>query len=754
MVDLKPRPKQQEVLAYQGGWMGVSAVPGSGKTYTLSLLAANLITSGAVNEDQEVLIVTLVNSAVDNFSSRVGNFVEQFGLMRDMNYRVRTLHGLAHDIVRERPDLAGLSDRFNIVDDRDGEEITKAAVTTWIRTHPEFLLEWSDESIDLQRDAKVMRGWEDTLIKLATAFIRQSKDLQLNPRQLRDRFERVRMNSSLLTFGLDVYETYQRGLALRSLVDFDDLITLALQCLRADPSYLERLRYRFPFILEDEAQDSSRLQEETLRLLAGENGNWVRVGDPNQAIFETFTTASPEYLRRFLTLPQVTARDLPDSGRSTRSVIRLANELIRWSLEEHPVEELRGALTPPYIRPTNARDPQPNPPDQPDEIFLHSRKYSADEELRTIVRSLKKWLPENSSQSVAILVPRNERGNKVVSALKDAGLPVVELLQSSQTTRQTAGILQRILVSLNKPADSARLADVFRDYALLTRGEDEPHRNGVIHQAAEALSRCQNPEEFLYPRPEKDWLERLEFSGHALELIEFLDQFRSVLRRWQQAVLLPVDQLILTISQDLFSDPAQLALAHSLALLLERAARSHPDWQLSQMAEELAMIVRNERRILGFTDAEPGFDPDQHKGEVVVATIHKAKGLEWDRVYLMSVNNYDFPSAQPHDQYYAEKYFVRGQLNLEAEALAQLRALAKGNLSELYLQEGVATRQARLDYCAERLRLFYVGITRARRSLIITWNTGKASSGRENQRSLPFVHLHEFWEAHRDSPAA
>jgi DNA helicase-2/ATP-dependent DNA helicase PcrA len=83
--------------------MGVSAVPGSGKTHTLSLLAAQIIASGALEDDQEVLVVTLVNSAVDNFASRVGSFVESFGLLPNLGYRVRTLHGLAHDIVRERP---------------------------------------------------------------------------------------------------------------------------------------------------------------------------------------------------------------------------------------------------------------------------------------------------------------------------------------------------------------------------------------------------------------------------------------------------------------------------------------------------------------------------------------------------------------------------------------------------------------------------------------------------------------------------
>ena len=55
--------------------MGVSAVPGSGKTQILSMLAAQIIASGVLEDDQEVLVVTLVNAAVDNFSIRVGNLV-------------------------------------------------------------------------------------------------------------------------------------------------------------------------------------------------------------------------------------------------------------------------------------------------------------------------------------------------------------------------------------------------------------------------------------------------------------------------------------------------------------------------------------------------------------------------------------------------------------------------------------------------------------------------------------------------------
>src|SRR5512137_2380047 len=109
----KPRPGQAEVLTYTGGRMGISAVPGSGKTHTLSCLAAQLVADPSLQEDQEVLIVTLVNSAVLNFSSRIAAFIQEKGLLPNYGYRVRTLHGLAHDIVRERPSLVGLSDQFS-----------------------------------------------------------------------------------------------------------------------------------------------------------------------------------------------------------------------------------------------------------------------------------------------------------------------------------------------------------------------------------------------------------------------------------------------------------------------------------------------------------------------------------------------------------------------------------------------------------------------------------------------------------------
>jgi DNA helicase-2/ATP-dependent DNA helicase PcrA len=187
-----------------------------------------------------------------------------------------------------------------------------------------------------------------------------------------------------------------------------------------------------------------------------------------------------------------------------------------------------------------------------------------------------------------------------------------------------------------------------------------------------------------------------------------------------------------------------LALAHKLAALLRDVADAHPNYRLVELVEELAVIARNERRFLGFDIADTGFEPPP--GEVTVATMHKAKGLEWDRVYLMSVNNYNFPSGQAHDTYISEQWFVRDRLNLEAEALAQLDLLAGSRAGSGSDQmASTPTQEARRAYISERLRLLYVGITRARRDLIITWNTGRRRSERL-QPAVPFIALHEYWQ--------
>ena len=800
-----PRPSQQQILLYDGGRLGIAAVPGAGKTHILSALAAKIIQSGTLQDEQEVLIVTLVNSAVDNFKNRLESFFDN-KLASLYKYRVRTLHGLAHDIVREKPASVGLENRFSIIDEREAGFIRRESVNAWLANHS--LDEYLDPALDQSKTDWVKRQQlPDLLDSLALAFIRSSKDRLITPESLRTKLDSSPTPLPLAELGWSIYADYQRALVYRGAVDFDDLIRLALTLLENDEEYLARLQYRYPFILEDEAQDSSRTQERILSLLSGgflpersrsdsggadeghivgdlalrlrssENtrrsaqrgeleGNWVRVGDPNQAIFETFTTASPELLRAFIqNNPSV---DMPESGRSQPSILALANHLIDWVMESHPIPEARTALSVPHIVPVPEDDPQQNPPDDPEAIKFISKKYTPDEELEAVVKSVKGYVdsiwdfPDDDKPTIAILVPRNQRGVDVVNALRQKGIEPIELISSTSETRAAAGSLSYLLAYLADPSSAKKLSKASevwrRDWregmslrAQVAKQSPEDEENAenegvasteehrlattsggeeiassqqtLLAMTSTLLRKMVDVENFVAPQNADDWLSAVRES-ETVHVIQELSAFRVVIQRWLSAVTLPIDQLVLTLAQDVFSEASDLALAHKLALVLRSAADDHADWRLPELTAELAVIAKNERRFIGFSSDDSGFDPERHRGRVVVTTMHKAKGLEWDRVYLMSVNNYDFPSAMPNDRFISERWFVRSGLDLTAEALAQLSALESRGEYDWY-EEGAATMRSRLDYVKERLRLLYVGITRAKRELIVTWNSGR-----------------------------
>jgi DNA helicase-2/ATP-dependent DNA helicase PcrA len=751
-----PRPDQEKVLGFveTGGYLGVSAVPGSGKTAILSYLAARLV-QASIRDEEEVLIVTFANSAVDNFARRIREFLHQTdrSLLPEVGYRVRTLHGLAHDILRERPALLGLPEDFDIVDERVSAQILGDAASNWLRANPQVFEAFVDQGLDENRRRYLAREkWPELITTVARSFIRRAKDYQLTPAALREQMPRFDGPWTIGAMCLDIYEHYERGLRYRGGLDFDDLIRLALLGLQTDRQLLERLRARWPYILEDEAQDSSYLQEQILRLLTAK-GNWVRVGDPNQSINTTFTTSNVRFLNEFLHEPGVVAVPIVYSGRSNRRIIALANNLIDWTLTEHPNSTIRAnAFRDQHIEPTLPGDPQPNPIDTPDDVvMLYDKALSPEAELDLVVKSIGRWLPQHRDRTCAVLVPDNQRGFKVSEALEANELPHEDMLRSTVTTREAARALGHILRYLAAPLSSSLLARAYQVWVERFETSDGEEEQGatvtLTRRVADGLRRCGQVEAYLWPRLDLDWLADYKPAQEDPAVRAELIEFRNVIRHWLEASTpLPIDQLTLTISQDLYQSAdvdraaRDLALAHKLAVVLRQIADEHPAYRLPQLADELDRVASNQQRFIGFGEDDLGFAPKP--GIVTVATMHKAKGLEWDRVYLLGVNNYDFPSGEAHDVYRGETWYIRDGLNLEAEAVAQVEAIAE---RKDYLLQ-VATQKARTDYAEERLRLLYVGMTRAQRELILTWNTGSRDD-QPKQPAAPFLALYTFLES-------
>ena len=725
------RPAQQSILTYTHGPMAISAVPGSGKTFTLSTLAAELIATRLEAFDSAILMVTYQRSAVDNLKQQVGQRLRDRGLP-NAGHEVRTLHSLGYEIVRQQPALAGVSDDFEVADERRTTQMLETATRLWIEEDPlrwQVLISRFDATTAQRRSREIAQD-------VARGVIRLAKNLRLQPTDIRDRLFELEPDETeqffLLEMALGVFEYYEIQLHTAGVLDYEDLVSRATTVLSQHQDLTDRHRRRWPYVLEDEAQDSTPLQEEMLALITGPEGNWVRVGDPNQAIMSTFTASDPDFFRQFLAKPEVERRELPNSGRSSRRIIELANYLVKWTCERHPVREVRRrAFRLQRIEPTPPGDPQPNPDNQTSRIVVH-RYPDLEAELSDVAQRAARYANDHPDDTVAILVPTNTLGYQVSDYLKDLHVSYVELLRATGTSRGIARTLASLIRYLGEPLVRRHLVAVYE--ALIDYAGIRPQGTSQARVAA-LLNSIQRPEQLIYPGPENTITSALPPipGGLTNRELETLERMRVVITEGLKAVTLPIDELTMTLAQQRFDKPNELAVAHRIAVHMRRLHDANPEWRLPRLADELYAVAEGELSLPGLDEHELGFEPAP--GDITLTTLHRSKGLEWDLVYVVSITPFDFPDS-PDDVILG---YHEGLGNPVEEANAQLRGLM-GQVGKDTSHS--ASDSAKLELISERLRLLYVAITRARRYLFLSWNR-EGRAGRRG-RAIALEELDRF----------
>ncbi len=707
----QPREGQRQILEYQGGLLGVSAVPGSGKTTTIAALTARLI-AGGLPEGGRVLVVTYQNAAVENLRARIREELEAQGKLQ-IGCDVRTLHSLSYGLIRAHPGLVGAAADFQVLDERAGHHLLDKAVRLWNSQNTRV---WGRLAPTEYYGESWEQEWQRIAFQIGRTTITTAKNRRLKPEVLLQRLDQAREEDRFLRIGAELYQLYQQQVETVGGVDFNDLVWMAVDLLEGHPDLRARLRRRWPVVLEDEAQDSVPLQEELLGLLAGEGGNWIRVGDPNQSIMSTFTAAAPRYLRRFLERGDVRGIEMAISGRCAPRILDLANRLVEWTCQHHPVEKVRRqAFRLQRISPTGTGDPQQNPPDAHSEVAFREYNDQA-EEFADVARRAALFAQRHPGRTLSILVPTNRLGYELAEHLRERGADFDELLQSHRASRQVADTLGGVLEYL---ADPLQRLGLERAYHLLREHWPEAARPGDEAHVGLLLRSCYRPEALLFPAPGSRLEEALppigEVPGKDLAELEYL---AGLLRRWLRAASLPVDQLVLTVAQDLLAE-GNLSRAQKLAAYLRNRGEQNLDWRLPELARELGQVSRGRAAVLA--EEEGGFEP--RPGRITLTTMHKAKGLEWDLVYLVGVDGSWFPHTL-EDHFRGEYDFLGGDPAEEARA-ALLGLVGEGG------EDGLpATAGAHLEIIAERLRLLYVGITRARQYLAISWSRAVPAPGR------------------------
>jgi len=331
-------------------------------------------------------------------------------------------------------------------------------------------------------------------------------------------------------------------------------------------------------------------------------------------------------------------------------------------------------------------------------------------------------------------------GYEMATRLREIDAQFDEVLQSTTSSRQVAQVLGSVLDYLADPLRAAHLEgsyDALREVLSDELDTDAPETVALL------LRSCYRPETLLFPAPgtlPQDALPKVP--DIRAEDIEAAKALAGHLRRWLRARILPVDQLVMTIAQDIFAN-AKLATAQKVASYLRGRAEQNPDWRLPDLARELDLVASG--RFIGLADEDYGFEPKP--GVITLTTMHRAKGLEWDLVYLVGVDGSWFPHTL-EDNFMGEYDFLGGDPSEEAKAalLSLIGEVEPHGLS--------ATDAAHVEIIAERLRLLYVGITRAKRYLSVSWSqeVQVGNSTRSAPLAEAFRELKRHYEArYRDA---
>jgi DNA helicase-2/ATP-dependent DNA helicase PcrA len=725
------RPGQQRMADWQSGALAVSAVPGSGKSTGMAIASAILlakryrgILSTELDDNSnsgQLVVVTFTRSAVANLKAKIRQYLRELSLT-PTGFVVYTLHGLALNIATRYPDLSGLSlDRMTLVLPNQSNRLIRTCVEQWISANPQLyqrLLEgrqFDGEETERLRRQSVLRT--EVLPELALTVIHEAKSSGLLPADLRQLSQEVmhdaaEVNYDVLAIAAGLYERYQLLLQNRGLIDYDDMILAALRVLEND-SARQLWQQQVYAVFEDEAQDSSPLQTRLLEILASDPDatrppNLVRVGDPNQAINSTFTPADPVFFRQFCETCEAQGRlaEMDQAGRSATIIMDAANFMLDWVNRRYGTGsgELGGGAIAPFknpfrhqaIHPVEADDPQvdanPAAVGRGLEIVLPEDVFQT---VDLIGQRVAELFAQHPDGRMAVLVRENRQGRFVSDLLqnpeqhglkvnlKELGIDVYDVGQRDRQSHIPAEIL-----SLMQFCDRPHSPDNLK--AALKVLVD---RKLIPTQDLNLLTSL--PEQFLYPGP-----------LDPLQPDPVLQAQRYCTGLLRARLELPQYQLIPFLALTLKYEQTELATADKLTEQI--AQRIAANSTLSPI-DVLTEIVSSER----FEPVEVGDSEERYtrKGQLTIITMHKAKGLDWDFVFIPFLHEQLIPGSlrvPPQAQFL-------GDFSLPEVARAQIRA----RVHEEYPLPGLTAAWERAEHLkiAEEFRLLYVAMTRAKRLL-------------------------------------
>ena len=563
--NIVPREDQKPVLEYKSGMMGIMAVPGAGKTTILLALITKLIKSGVKPEN--IFVLTYMEAAAKNFKERIQSILPE---NLDVP-NISTIHGLALRIIKENSNYVkvGLDSNFEICDDTQKERLIKS-----------ILLD--DEKFD------------NYLRCLSIVKLSGEEELYSKHKEIQDFFS--------------FYKEYNSALKQNNLIDYDDMLYYAVKILQNDKETLNYYQNLCQYIIEDEAQDSSEIQQKLLKLLSGKHKNIVRCGDINQAITATFTNSDTEGFKTFLSNSKKV--EMNSSQRCSKPIYSLANKLVKECAQK---EEYKNAFYEIEMKETG-KNPQ----------TMTNTTYSVlnsdlDEKM-FILKKIQEILKENPNSSVAILLRLNSQVNEYNEFFLSNGINTTvrtDCLSQKKIFQKIIGLLKVVQMPLNNK----------NILALLTKQKDI---NFI----------CGLKEPFINMNVD-------DIQG------ENLSQLYWDIDYWLNQSTSSIDEIALKIGLYYSKTSVDKANTYLISNFIKKLNNKNASYD--EVIKQLEYAATRPLSAYKFFEDEIV----QNENSVNIMTMHKSKGDEFDFVFIPQLNEDNYPLKKENTKIKSGGHFVQ-----------------------------------------------------------------------------------------------
>lgn len=710
-----PNEKQFECIKTLEGSVMVLAGPGTGKTFTIIQRIKYMLEQGILPET--ILCLTFSEAAANEMKARI---VKEIGTIGSA-VTIHTYHAFCNEIIKQHPNEFELLDGVKLIDDISKRNLMKQTLdefsTIFYRT------KWGDayyyinellKNVDEIKKNQVTEQkyfntlnthpeWQGKLDELMAEYKEREEKGKLVKTFL-EKVENHKKKIGKAKEAWEIYKIYDKKMKQNNFIDFNDMINLVLDAFEADDDFLQKVAGKYDYFLVDEYQDTNYSQNQIiLKLVEGSNRNNVFVvGDDDQIIYG-FQGAQLDTIEKFLKkYPDTKVICLNENNRSTQTILDLSYCVIsqdQTRLETNPEFTSYG-----ISKRLTAKNQKITCKDKKVQIhgfndIIQENNFIA-ENIEKLICSTE--APKNDSgeidlSQIAILTRENSELETFAELLKFKNIPFQINTTKSIFELKSSIILYFYIKTVENNelyADKLfglLLSEPFKfneaDYNFLLEQNAITHKDFITTIKENTERNWSNKEKVLtFIKIYNELKENKSQQNLKNIIIEIIN--KTGLLEYFLNIEADKTENILAIKK-IVDEAASLNLLDSTATLKDFI--DHLDTAFN---ENIPITIDKDNYI---------------QNAVQLRTLHKSKGLEFEYVYLPNLTSKNWEAKKNTD---------KSSLPIEKNSLP----LDKEEIKK-----------------AEQLKLLFVGISRAKHSLCMTYSNSTEGTSRELTSYLAFL---------------